>query len=138
MFRVYPIRRYTANLAAVLTVNQISSQIKSINDLRGKSVQTNSIYMPRLRTQYGILASELIYDGPQDLADAMNLVIKGDLSALITDAPMIEWLLSQQQGCTVRMLPDVIEPFSYGIAFRVGTSIAVVDTFSGKTCLMQH
>jgi len=117
-------------------VNQINSQIHSVNDLRGKAVETNSIYQASLQARYGLITSEFVFNGNQDLLDAADAVLRGDLTALITDAPLIEWQLSEQQGCTLRMLPDIIDPFSYGITFKVGTSVAVVDTFSGTSSKM--
>ena len=126
------VNTYTANLAAVLTVNQINGQVRSIEDLRGKAVAADSIYIPRLRTRYGVIASEIPFEDESDLVTAGQEVESGVLTALISDEPLLQYLLDNTEGCTIKLLPQQIEPFSYGIAFKPGTSAEVVDTFSGE------
>jgi len=126
------INTYTANLAAVLTVSQINSQIRSINDLKGKAVSTNGIYQDRLRVRYGIVSTELVYNGIQDMIDAAREVGDGLLAGLISDAPVLQYALSNLSWCDTTLLPGEIEPFSYGLAFKMGTADAVIRTFSGE------
>jgi len=123
---------YTANLAAVLTVNQINSQVHSIYDLKGKAVSTNDIYQDRLRVRYGIVSTQLAYNSIQDMIDAGKEVGDGLLAALISDAPILQYALSSLDWCDTSLLPAEVEPFSYGLAFKMGTADVIIDSFSGE------
>jgi len=133
------ITTYTANLAAVLTVNQINSQITSIEQLRGKAVTSNGIYLERLRSRYGILAVQLSDDDPAALAEAARLVVNGELAAVITDKPLLDDYLQNIPGCDVRQLSNaLLEPFAYGFGVREGIDAAYVTALSGAVLKLQE
>jgi ionotropic glutamate receptor len=132
------VNTYTANLAAVLTVNQINSQINSVYELRGKAFASNSIYLPRLRSQYGIIGTILEFNGTQDVINAAYDVLSGAYAAVITDEPYIQLAIAAIPDCQVIQLPDVILPFSYGVAFKTGTNSSLVDIFSSAILALQE
>lgn len=128
---------YTANLAASMTVTQINSQITSVEQLRGRAVQTNDVYLARLRANYGILASPA-YSDETFVQRAAADIVSGALTALISDAPLISSALQEMPGCQVRMLDQVVEPFSYGWAFSSASSDADVEAFSEQVLELQE
>lgn len=133
------VNTYTANLAAFLTVNQINSQITSVEQLRGKAVASNPVYLEKLRSRYGILAIELDDDDPDALFDAARLIKNGELTAVMTDSPLLEAALQSIPGCEVRRLSDaLIEPFNYGFGVRNGIDQKVVDKLSEALLIMQE
>jgi Bacterial extracellular solute-binding proteins, family 3/Ligand-gated ion channel len=133
------INTYTANLAAALTVNQINSQITSIDQLRGKAVASNSVYLEKLRSRYGILAITLDNNNPNMLMDAAKQVTSGDLAAVISDRPLIENLLQNISGCPVRQLSDaLLEPFNYGFAVKNGINSSFVARLSSSILTLQE
>jgi ABC-type amino acid transport substrate-binding protein len=133
------INTYTANLAAALTVNQINSQITSIDQLKGKAVASNAVYVGKLRSRYGILAVELNDNDPNMLYNAAELVKNGELTAVITDKPLVENLLANFQGCAVRQLSNaLLEPFNYGYAVRNGINATFLDDLSGSILILQE
>lgn len=132
------VNTYTANLAAVLTVSQINSQIRSVNDLRGRAVLTNAIYVPGLRTQYGIVASVLDFNSVNDVVNAASSVIDGSVAAVISDDVVIKSAVSQIPYCQVLELPNTILPFSYGIGFKVGTNPSLVSKFSAIILMLSE
>jgi len=131
---------YTANLAATLTVNQINSQITSMEELRGKAVITNSAYSQKLRSRYGIRAFELNEEEYEDqYIEAAKDIINGELTALITDAPLLENFLVNTPGCAVRQLSDaLIEPYSYGFGVKNGIDPVFVDDLSKGILKLQE
>ena len=131
------INTYTANLAAVLTVNKISSSINSVEQLRGKAVATNDIYIPRLRARYGIIATEVETE-PEELMNLMQEIIAANLAAVITDAPSLWVTAPLVPNCQVRVLQQEIEPFSYGIAFKPGTNETIISNFSEFLLTLQE
>lgn len=132
------VNTYTANLAAVLTVSAINSQIHDINDLRGKSVATYDTYIPRLRQHSGIFASPLDFNSDEEFSGFLDKVASGDLAAVIMDAPYMEFILSTYPGCVVRSLPGQVEPFSYGMVFKSTLNDSLIDIFSREVLKLQE
>jgi hypothetical protein len=126
---------YTANLAAALTVNQLHASITSMADLTGRAVTSNGIYLERLRTRFGVIASDMNFDSYADIVAGSHEVLAGRLAALITDKPFIDHLISQDTTCNLASIPGTIEPFSYGIAFKKGTPVDLVHAISGEVAV---
>ena len=128
---------YTANLAAFLTVRRASA-IRSVYDLGGLAVASVPVYIPRLRSQYGIIASDANITDIASVEDATELVAKGHLAAFLYDSVVEEYVAATFPGCAVRVLKDRIQPFDYGLAFRSGLDQKLVDSFSREILKLQE
>ena len=128
---------YTANLAAFLTVKKLTS-IDSIYDLSSQAVSSVPIYIPRLQARYGIMATDANVSTIDDVESQAGQVAAGRLAAFIYDTPMAQYVTATFAKCAVRLLPDTIEPFDYGIAFKKGTNDSLVDAFSREILLVQE
>lgn len=121
--------------ASNLTVTRINSEIRTINDMRGKAVATEPIYVERLRARYGIYASEVVGLSNQQLAKA---VLSGSLQAVVDDEPVIHFIVATTPGCSLRVLPDTLDQFDYAIALPVGTSQAFNNLLSDGILELQE
>ncbi len=128
---------YTANLAAFLTVQKVNS-IRSIYDLGGLAVASVPVYIPRLQSQYGIIASDANITGVESVAATADLVARGNLAAFLYDNAVAEYVAGTFPGCAVRVLPDKIQPFDYGVAFKKGTNPEFIANFSSAILNVQE
>lgn len=130
---------YTANLAAFLTVNSVNGQIRSVSDLRGRSAHAADIYRQELRTKYGIFTTALSTEGDEGMRELANVISSGELAAGIEDQPTMQYVASNKAAlCDLRVLPEIIIPFDYAIAFRFDADDKVVDAFSSATLKLKE
>jgi ABC-type amino acid transport substrate-binding protein len=120
---------YTANLAAFLTLKSYGT-IDSIADLQGMSVSTVEVYQPRLQSRYGLRTIEAEISSIADIKDEMMDVATGSLTAFLIDKEVAQYYVATWPDCALRLLPQSIEPFDYGLAFAPRTSAEVVSAFS--------
>lgn len=113
---------YTANLAAVLVQSVSYGDIKNVYDLRGKAVGTIPTYSATLRSQFGLVTSELNMDTTFDVENVLQDLQDGLLAGVIYDTPAIVYSLNQREGCKVVALPDKVLPFDMG--FPLGVNIS--------------
>jgi hypothetical protein len=128
---------YTANLASLLTVSSLTSEIRSVEDLRGRAVATLEVYQPRLRSRYGLIASAV-----GDSADAIDAaaadVRAGFLTALVADHALVLHAAARLPGCGERVLPMLIEPFSYGVVFSPRLPQALADALDDAVLTLEE
>lgn len=133
------VNSYTANLAALLTVTRINTEVKSIADLQGRAVGTNPIYIDRLRLKYGIYATPLAFANGSDLRRAADLVTSGSLAAALTDDLAVEYVVANDApGCHLKMLPQTVLTFDYSAAFPRGVNSTLVDAVSEAILSLQE
>lgn len=82
-FALIVVSSYTANLAAFLTVSKINTSVETVSDLRGKAIATVPVYIPRLRTLYGLVPSVAQISQYSDILDYADMVAKGELTAFL-------------------------------------------------------
>jgi len=128
---------YTANLAAFLTT-QRTNTIRSVYDLSGLAVSSVAIYIPYLKSQYGILALDANISDVEMVVAEADLVAKGSLASFMYDNVVSEYVAASFPGCAVRVLPDKVQPFDYGIAFKKGTDPELVDSISTAILTLQE
>lgn len=126
---------YCASLTTFLTVSQLNTDINSVNDLRGKSVGTVSVYKPRL-AKYGVSGTALDFQGASSVPDWVAAIRNGSLAATAVDEPFQQFVLATS-GCDLRILRDTFEQFDYGIAMRVGTPASEISKISGAVLALQ-
>ena len=120
---------YTANLAAFLTLQSFSS-LNNIYDLQGLAVSTVEVYRPKIQARYGIKTSEAMISSADDLLNEAALVADGVLAAFLIDAEVAQYIVATWPECKLRLLPNTIEPFKYGLAFNTRVDQDLVDSFS--------
>jgi len=120
---------YTANLAAFLTLKSFSS-VNSIFDLQGYAVSTVEAYQERIQEGYGLKTMVAQLSSRDDLTKEAGQVAMGSLAAFLYDAEAAQYLVATWPECRLRMLPDTIEPFDYGLAFNTRTDPDIVNAFS--------
>lgn len=99
-------------------------------DLGGLAVSSVPVYIPRLQSQYGIIASDANITGIETAVATAELVAQGNLAAFLYDDAVAEYVAGTFPGCSVRVLPDGIQPFDYGMAFKKGTDPQLVANVS--------
>ena len=120
---------YTANLAAFLTLKSFSS-VNSIYDLQGYAVSTVEAYQQRIQEGYGLKTMVADLSTRDDLTKEAGQVAMGSLAAFLYDTEVAQYLVATWPECRLRLLPDTIEPFDYGLAFNTRTDQDIVDAFS--------
>ncbi|KAL4856215.1 Glutamate receptor 3.6 [Chlorella vulgaris] len=108
---------YTANLAAFVTLS--------------------SIHIARLE-KYGIQGIPYPFNSGSDYLHWRDLVMSGQLTAVVRDLPPLQWLAGNAPRCEVSVLNQEIEPFDYGVAFHQNVSSSVVSQWSSKILEMQE
>lgn len=120
---------YTANLAAFLTIQQMSS-ISNIYDLTGLAIMTVDTYVERLRQQYPITPGVFNVSSIDDVFDIGREIIAGKYRAFLYDAEVLQYVVAMYPSCGLRLLPETYQPFDYGLAFAANTSSRIIDGFS--------
>ena len=120
---------YTANLAAFLTLKSFSA-VNSIFDLQGYAVSTVEAYQQRILEGYGLKTMVAQLSTRDDLTKEAGQVAMGSLAAFLYGTEVAQYLVATWPECRLRILPDTIEPFDYGLAFNSRTDPDIVDAFS--------
>jgi len=130
---------YTANLAAFLTVNQVTGTINNVEDLKGKAAHAADIYKQEMRTKYGIYTTYVNSEGLEGMARLSSLIQSGELMAGIEDEPTVTYIAyNVVEDCDLRVLPEIILPFDYAVAFRYNMTDDVVKAFSSSFIQMKE
>ena len=74
---------------------------------------TSPIYVSRL-AKYGIQATPYPFNKGSDYLEWRDLVVSGQLAALVRDEPALLWLADTSHLCDVAVLQQTVEPFDYG------------------------
>ena len=113
---------YTATLTANITVGKLDSQIKSPADLAGKQVCTVA------NTTSGAALTKLNvgFDGAASIDDCYKGLRSGKFQAVVYDAPVLSYYVTQAGRGSAILVGDVFEPQGYGIAFLNGSELREV------------
>lgn len=137
---------YTANLAAFLTLSKFSG-IQGLDDLRGRLVASTSAYSSKLEEVFGwasVQNKTITYSGLEEIQKIVPEVTSGNLSAFLFDLPLLRSAVGSYGRnittlqCPVRLLPETVFPFFYGLAFPIQTSMELVDAFSVAIIKLQE
>jgi ABC-type amino acid transport substrate-binding protein len=113
------IAQLTATVTSTQTVDRLTSSIRGPNDLTGK----------RIATVRGTTAAEyLIEQGLQyvEVASAdegSDLVLRGEVQALVFDAPALQYLASKRGNGVLQVVGPIFAPQKYGIAVADGSPL---------------
>ncbi|MCF8242571.1 MAG: transporter substrate-binding domain-containing protein [Melioribacteraceae bacterium] len=114
------ISSFTAAIASALTVTQLDTQIRSVNDLYDVSVGTVAS-----SSSAGFLKEKRIdfneFDSPYEALLALN---SGMIDAVVYDAPILKYLVkSKKLSGKIKVLPENLDPLYYGFALPSGSSL---------------
>jgi ABC-type amino acid transport substrate-binding protein len=116
---VVVIAQLTATVTSTQTVARLSSAIHGPDDLPGK----------RIATVHGTVAADYLSRQGlphRDVATARagrDLVLAGDVQALVFDAPTLQYLAAQQGGGVLQVVGPVFAVQKYGIAVPDGSPL---------------
>ena len=110
---------FTARITSVMTVDAITSNINSVNDLYGKQVGTIS----GSTAASFLTRREIEFVGYEDL-DGVLTAFKGDeLDAVVFDAPILSYFAAHEGRKIATMTGGIFLRENYGIVFPTGSSL---------------
>ena len=109
----------TATLASAMTVNTLSSDIKSVADLKGQTIGT----VGGSSTENFLKAQGFTPKGAADVNAAIDLMSKGEVKAVIYDSPMLRYYLSSHAESTFQLTGDMFEKQNYGFALPLTSPV---------------
>ena len=110
---------YTATLTANLTVEKFNSKIASPSDLVGKDVCT----VDRTTSANFLHELNVKFTGVPVIADCYTGLEKGKFEAVVFDAPVLAYYVSQAGAGDAALVGTVFQNEDYGIAFRNGSEL---------------
>ena len=122
------ISSFTAAIASALTVSSLGQKIQGPDDLGGyrTAVLAHSTSAETL-AERGFSVVEV-----ESVAAGLALVRRGEVVAMVHDAPILEYLLRQERG--LKLLPEVFQRQDYGFALpldsplRQEMNVALLET----------
>ncbi len=109
----------TAKITTSLTVEQLTSDINSVQDLVGKRVGVGrNSAMSRFLDRRNIA-----YRPFEDFSAALVALEAGELDATIGDAPVVQYYASHQGAGKVAPVGPVFQPDKFGIALPTGSPL---------------
>lgn len=110
----------TAAIASALTVGQLETKVKGLNDLYSVSVGTIS----ESSAESFLVDKRINYSTHSSVADGLEAIANGDLDAFVYDAPILKYLIKKDNLSTkVKVLPSTLEPVYYGFAIPEGSKL---------------
>lgn len=116
---VITISGFTAAIASSVTVNQLNPQVNGVADLPRVRVAavddtSGSDWLTEKNIPYRSYAS------PEK---ALAAVEQGEMDALLYDAPLMRYLISQRQDNALLVLPEKVREESYAFTVRNGSAL---------------
>lgn len=110
---------FVANITAAMTVDAISGNIRSLDDLRGRNVgttlgSTSSAFLEQRDV------SHVTYDSFQELTTEFEA---GQLEAIVFDGPILAHYLKNAKDVEAYLLERLFRPEDYGIALPQGSPL---------------
>ncbi|MDX1705891.1 transporter substrate-binding domain-containing protein [Pseudidiomarina sp.] len=109
------ISSFTASIASSLTVGQLASQVESQDDL--VNVRVSSV--PGSYSAAWLERRNIGYQKYENLEAALASVDRGEADAAVYDAPLLKYLL-RQQNVELTTLPATFAPQDYAIVMQQG------------------
>ncbi|MDA7964548.1 transporter substrate-binding domain-containing protein [Ruegeria sp.] len=110
---------FTARITSVMTVDAITGNVNSINDLYGKQVGT----IADSTSASFLIRREIEFSGYEDLDTLLAAFTAEDLDAVVFDAPILSYFASHEGRRIASMTGGVFMRENYGIAFPTGSPL---------------
>jgi polar amino acid transport system substrate-binding protein len=108
---------FTAQLASSFTVDRISGPVTSVKDLTRARV---GVVEKSPADAY--LAEQFVRRTTYpDVSAGLSALARGDIDAFVHDAPILRYQIAREYQGRLAILPDVVEPQSYGIVLPPGS-----------------
>jgi polar amino acid transport system substrate-binding protein len=109
----------TAAIATALTVDKLEQRINGVNDLYTVRVATVAG-----STSEAFLSQRLIHHQTLgSLAEALQRLREGRVDAVVYDAPILRYLVAENDRDQLAVLPQVLQRQDYGFAFPTGSPL---------------
>ncbi|KAF0805897.1 extracellular solute-binding protein family 3 [Alcanivorax xiamenensis] len=116
---IITISGFTAAIASSVTVNQLQTRVSSVADLPRVKVGT----VDGTSASHWLDNQGIAYRPYPNIAHAMQAVAQGRVDAVVHDAPVMRYLLRQNQENEVLVLPQLAREESYAIAVANGSPL---------------
>jgi ABC-type amino acid transport substrate-binding protein len=110
---------FTGAIASSLTVGRLSGKVQGPQDLPGVRVVTLS----DSTSEAYLRAEHIRYRAQQNSVAALEAVASGEADAMVYDAPLLQYLVSQQFGDQLQVLPNTFQRQDYAIALAPGSEL---------------
>jgi ABC-type amino acid transport substrate-binding protein len=111
------VAQLTATVSSTQTVDRLNSNIRGPGDLGGKKIATvRGTTAAEYLTEQG-----LQYVGVASAEEGTDLVLNGDVQALIFDAPTVQYLAAKRGNGALQVVGPIFVPQKYGIAVADGS-----------------
>ena len=110
---LFIIANFTATITTQLTLNELRSEVKGVNDLRNKRIATvaGSSATDFLRE------NNLSFIGVTTIEDAYELLRNKDISAIVSDAPVLRYYMATgEHRHEFQVVGDLMKRETFGIA----------------------
>ncbi len=104
----------TATLSATLTVNNLTTDIKGLGDLKNATV--GSVNGSAAATF--VQEQKLAFKGYDDIDSACRALAAGEIKAVIYDAPILRYYLSTNPGASLQLVGELFEKQKYAFALQ--------------------
>jgi ABC-type amino acid transport substrate-binding protein len=104
----------TARMASVMTVNTLTSEVRSLADLRGASVGT----VAGTASETFLRGEPVAVRTFPTLDAAIDAVTNGDVKASVYDAPLLRYYLAQHPEAKLQLVGSLFEKHNYGVALQ--------------------
>ncbi len=113
------ISSFTAAISSSLTVNQLETRIRGIEDLRKMKVAS----LPGSTSETFLKKNAVPYRVYGTLRESLEDLTAGTIDAVVYDAPILNYMIKSEFQGEAAMLPQVFEKQQYGIALKGGSAL---------------
>lgn len=110
---------FTASITSALTVGQLTSRIQGIDDLSGVRIDS----VAGTTSAQWLSGAELEFGDNADLDAALDALAAGKSDAVVYDAPLLHWTISQRYRNKLEVLPFTVERQDYAYALPSGSPL---------------
>jgi len=111
---------FVARITAALTVDAIQANVNGLNDLYGKTIGT----VERSTAAEFLTRRDLTFTPYHDPATLIEAFEQGEIDAVVYDAPILAYYVTQKGRGKARLIGQVFVPENYGIALPSGSALA--------------
>ena len=110
------ISSFTAAITTALTVNQLDSSIREVNDLYNIRVGT----VKSSASESYLMDKRINYHAYSTASDAIDALNNGEVGAVVYDSPIIKYLIKNKDlSGKIKVLPVNLKPQYYGFALPI-------------------
>jgi ABC-type amino acid transport substrate-binding protein len=116
---IITISSFTAAITSVLTLSQLESKVRGLEDLPHVVVAT----IPDSTSELYLKASHISYKPYATPLEGLDAVAAGEIDALVYDAPILKYLINEKFKGLVAVLPKTFERQDYAIALPASSPL---------------